>query len=165
MSPTERSVAIDAFLESPEARALGGATSAQARTVLERFLDGVEGQLGCAPEEVDPHALHFVVGHVLPMSYAIGDPLAEVTGPVLEAYLEFLRPKLTAPRHMGLLEALRGTLPEFRDSVASGQIVHEHIHPAQHTDTFVREAPKVGRNDPCPCGSGKKFKQCHGRLS
>ena len=25
-----------------------------------------------------------------------------------------------------------------------------------------REAPKVGRNDPCPCGSGKKFKQCHG---
>jgi len=24
---------------------------------------------------------------------------------------------------------------------------------------------KVGRNDPCPCGSGKKYKQCHGRLS
>jgi len=30
---------------------------------------------------------------------------------------------------------------------------------------FVREQPKVGRNQPCPCGSGKKFKQCHGRLS
>ncbi|MGY6518286.1 MAG: preprotein translocase subunit SecA [Lysobacteraceae bacterium] len=29
----------------------------------------------------------------------------------------------------------------------------------------VRDAPKVGRNDPCPCGSGKKYKQCHGRLS
>lgn len=27
------------------------------------------------------------------------------------------------------------------------------------------EMPKVGRNDPCPCGSGKKYKQCHGRLS
>jgi preprotein translocase subunit SecA len=26
-------------------------------------------------------------------------------------------------------------------------------------------APKVGRNDPCPCGSGKKFKACHGKLS
>jgi preprotein translocase subunit SecA len=25
--------------------------------------------------------------------------------------------------------------------------------------------PKVGRNDPCPCGSGKKFKQCHGTLT
>jgi preprotein translocase subunit SecA len=28
--------------------------------------------------------------------------------------------------------------------------------------TIVREAPKVGRNDPCPCGSGKKYKKCHG---
>jgi len=29
----------------------------------------------------------------------------------------------------------------------------------------VRNGPKVGRNDPCPCGSGKKYKQCHGKLS
>lgn len=29
---------------------------------------------------------------------------------------------------------------------------------------FERSEPKVGRNDPCPCGSGKKFKQCHGKL-
>ena len=28
------------------------------------------------------------------------------------------------------------------------------------SETFEREAPKVGRNDPCPCGSGKKFKKC-----
>ncbi|MDH3325798.1 MAG: preprotein translocase subunit SecA [Gammaproteobacteria bacterium] len=30
---------------------------------------------------------------------------------------------------------------------------------------FVRDGIKVGRNDPCPCGSGKKYKQCHGKLS
>ena len=30
--------------------------------------------------------------------------------------------------------------------------------------TQVREGAKVGRNDPCPCGSGKKYKQCHGKL-
>ena len=29
---------------------------------------------------------------------------------------------------------------------------------------FIREGAKVGRNDPCPCGSGKKYKACHGRL-
>ena len=29
--------------------------------------------------------------------------------------------------------------------------------------TIRRDAPKVGRNDPCPCGSGRKFKQCHGK--
>ena len=31
--------------------------------------------------------------------------------------------------------------------------------------TAVAQVPKVGRNDPCPCGSGKKYKQCHGRLA
>ncbi len=29
---------------------------------------------------------------------------------------------------------------------------------------YVRNAPKIGRNDPCHCGSGKKYKQCHGKL-
>ena len=29
----------------------------------------------------------------------------------------------------------------------------------------MRASPKIGRNDPCPCGSGKKYKQCHGKLS
>ena len=32
-------------------------------------------------------------------------------------------------------------------------------------ETFRRETPKVGRNDPCPCGSGKKFKRCCGKAA
>jgi preprotein translocase subunit SecA len=37
---------------------------------------------------------------------------------------------------------------------------------ANHMPTaVVREGEKIGRNDPCPCGSGKKYKQCHGKLS
>ncbi len=39
--------------------------------------------------------------------------------------------------------------------------VSEEADPA----TLVAQVPKVGRNDPCPCGSGKKYKQCHGRLA
>ena len=34
--------------------------------------------------------------------------------------------------------------------------------PRQQPQTFKREMPKVGRNDPCPCGSNKKYKKCHG---
>ncbi len=37
--------------------------------------------------------------------------------------------------------------------------------PAQQQAPFVREGEKVGRNEPCPCGSGKKYKQCHGKLA
>ncbi|WP_421888217.1 SEC-C metal-binding domain-containing protein [Methylibium sp.] len=29
----------------------------------------------------------------------------------------------------------------------------------------MADVPRAGRNDPCPCGSGKKYKQCHGRLA
>jgi preprotein translocase subunit SecA len=36
---------------------------------------------------------------------------------------------------------------------------------AEPTQTFVRDNAKTGRNDPCPCGSGKKYKQCHGKLT
>ena len=44
---------------------------------------------------------------------------------------------------------------------------NEDVSVSQETDpaTQVAEMPKVGRNDPCPCGSGKKYKQCHGRLA
>lgn len=36
--------------------------------------------------------------------------------------------------------------------------------PALAVETYTRSSPKIGRNDPCPCDSGKKYKQCHGRL-
>ena len=35
----------------------------------------------------------------------------------------------------------------------------------EHQQPFVRDGKKVGRNEPCPCGSGKKYKQCHGKLA
>ena len=47
--------------------------------------------------------------------------------------------------------------PPTRESEGAAEV-------APHTP-FVRGERKVGRNEPCPCGSGKKFKQCHGRLS
>ena len=34
---------------------------------------------------------------------------------------------------------------------------------AKKMHTFVREGKKIGRNDPCPCGSGKKYKHCCGK--
>ena len=41
----------------------------------------------------------------------------------------------------------------------------QNTNVADGSHTYVREVPKVGRNEPCPCGSGKKYKRCHGRLS
>ncbi|MFT5451434.1 MAG: preprotein translocase subunit SecA [Enterobacterales bacterium] len=41
----------------------------------------------------------------------------------------------------------------------------EAQEPEEEHVPFVREDRKVGRNEPCPCGSGRKFKQCHGKLA
>jgi preprotein translocase subunit SecA len=49
-------------------------------------------------------------------------------------------------------------LGEEQDAAESGE-------QGDNAEPFKRQTPKVGRNDPCPCGSGKKYKQCHGKLS
>jgi preprotein translocase subunit SecA len=49
-------------------------------------------------------------------------------------------------------------------AAAAAEVAVEDAVPEVQTPT-LRDQPKVGRNEPCPCGSGKKFKQCHGRLA
>ncbi|WP_299264162.1 preprotein translocase subunit SecA [uncultured Psychrosphaera sp.] len=41
----------------------------------------------------------------------------------------------------------------------------DQLSEQEQKDSMIRNQAKVGRNDPCPCGSGKKYKQCHGKLS
>ena len=50
------------------------------------------------------------------------------------------------------------------DSAAASPTAEENEDDVA-TQPFTRDEKKVGRNEPCPCGSGKKFKQCHGKLS
>jgi len=46
----------------------------------------------------------------------------------------------------------------------AGEVPEEQPEMAQPAKPYVREGRKVGRNEPCPCGSGKKYKHCCGRL-
>ena len=58
------------------------------------------------------------------------------------------------------LATLEEAIEDVVNAVADlAELTHER---RWHVATVKRGAPKVGRNDPCPCGSGKKFKQCHG---
>jgi len=49
--------------------------------------------------------------------------------------------------------------------VGAGAEAEGEAAPLRKPAPFVRQIGKVGRNEPCPCGSGKKYKHCHGRLS
>jgi len=48
---------------------------------------------------------------------------------------------------------------DYDEALATANPDRETPQPA------VNVAPRAGRNDPCPCGSGKKYKHCHGKLS
>jgi preprotein translocase subunit SecA len=55
-------------------------------------------------------------------------------------------------------EAFGGLGEDVADAAADTAVMEEK-------KPFVRPDRKVGRNDPCPCGSGKKYKHCHGKLN
>jgi preprotein translocase subunit SecA len=57
--------------------------------------------------------------------------------------------------------------PTAADATAQmvGEAMSHGAHAAAGAQPVAGSVPKVGRNDPCPCGSGKKYKQCHGRLA
>ena len=52
---------------------------------------------------------------------------------------------------------------DFDEALASTST--DDAFAASPAQPFARDYPKVGRNESCPCGSGKKYKQCHGRLA
>ncbi len=57
---------------------------------------------------------------------------------------------------------------QFQHQNAGGYGADEEVaemQAAQGVSQVTRDEPKVGRNDPCPCGSGKKYKHCHGQLT
>jgi preprotein translocase subunit SecA len=56
---------------------------------------------------------------------------------------------------------------DYEDSVAegNGDVAIAEAATKKKASPMVRHTQKVGRNDPCPCGSGKKYKHCHGKLT
>lgn len=72
---------------------------------------------------------------------------------------------LEAPSEMEMSHEEYSTSPAdpAMDAQQSYQFSNRGPEPNPKVETFKRDGDKVGRNDPCPCGSGKKYKACHGR--
>jgi len=57
---------------------------------------------------------------------------------------------------------------QYQHAEASAMAGQQEGKPAGEEEThtpYTRQGRKIGRNEPCPCGSGKKYKQCHGKLN
>jgi preprotein translocase subunit SecA len=81
-----------------------------------------------------------------------------VVGNVLR--LQLVKQESAAEIEAKRLAAQRRAMQRLTETHADAGADGEAPKPKQ--ETVVRQTPKVGRNDPCPCGSGKKYKKCHG---
>ena len=73
-------------------------------------------------------------------------------------------PRRPSPAAMHFEHAEVSALAEG-EAEEEGQAGSEARYQPEPRTPFVREGRKVGRNEPCPCGSGKKYKHCHGQLN
>jgi len=158
-------VALDlaAYLSGGHAGRIAGLSREQERAALEQFLRAAYEDLGEAPHLMDGQQLHELLGHVLPGRFARKDPAVPHVPALVGHYLDHLEETTTVSNAFELRQALEGTAEEFVSAARSGE-VHHHGSAAP-TAPIVNKAPKLGRNDPCWCGSGKKFKKCHGTAS
>jgi preprotein translocase subunit SecA len=81
-----------------------------------------------------------------------------VVGNVLR--LQLVRQESAEEIEQKRLAAQRRAMQRITETHADAGDGDQKPRPKQ--ETVVRTQPKVGRNDPCPCGSGKKYKKCHG---
>ncbi len=97
-------------------------------------------------------------------SYAQRDPVTEyriVGGDMFDAMVEDIR--------MKTVRMILSVIPKPREEIKRVQVANplvaglEGQNKSQKRVTVRRESEKVGRNDPCPCGSGKKYKNCCGQ--
>ncbi len=77
-----------------------------------------------------------------------------------EEDVQALDEQMQTPKEMHFEHAEAPSFDDFDDQKA--QIIESEQ--TSNDIPFVRQGDKIGRNDPCTCGSGKKFKQCHGKL-
>ena len=154
-------VALDlaAYLSGGHAGRVAGLSRDQERAALEQFLRAAYEDLGEAPHLMDGQQLHELLGHVLPGRFARKDPAIAHVPALVGHYFDHLEETTTVANAFELRQALEGTAEEFVQAARTGEHVHHHAAP---TAPIVNKAPKLGRNDPCWCGSGKKFKKCHG---
>jgi uncharacterized protein len=94
---------------------------------------------------------------------ALWGPLAPADAQLLAAYLYPIRYFCTDEGRDELVAMSHHEVKQLQDSLSANvSMLHAHffkrVKPAN--TTFVHTAPKTGRNDPCPCGSGKKYKKC-----
>lgn len=134
----------------------------RAGEALDLILHVLAVDLEALPEELDRERIASVLGTILPGRIAGDEPYRHDLPDLLEEFL----------MHLAVEEGL-ATQWEWTSAVAEGRALYDSAlgNPDRprygsnlHREPDRRKAAKIGRNDPCPCGSGRKFKHCCWKL-
>jgi len=161
MSPNRAALDLAAFLDSEQARGLSGIANAEVRKIAELFLDLCYGEFGKAPRFLQGEEVEQLLAQVLPTRIAPGDSAAPHVGAVLAAFFDYLELHEVVTQAFEIRRGLGSGLEAFEEALRSGS--HADSQVRKKSGPFVHGAEKLGRNDPCSCGSGKKYKKCHGK--
>ena len=159
---SDKRILLDAaaFLDSAHAIRISAAPTADIREIVQRFLAACYQDAGKAPRLLDGDEVATIVGEILPRHFGVKDRLATATPEVLAAYLGFLDETEVVTHAFEQRHHLESASEEFLTAVASGQAHAGGVARLAKQETVKHDVERTGRNDPCPCGSGRKFKKC-----
>ena len=160
----ESRVILDAaaFMDSTHALGIDAACTDDIRTITQRFLAVCYDDLGKAPRQLQGDELLLALRQFLPRHFGKKEQLAQAVPSVLTAYIEHLDDTGILSHRYELQQAVADGTQAFLAAVADGRAQAASVAVTGKAKPFVHRASKTGRNDPCPCGSGKKLKKCCG---
>jgi hypothetical protein len=161
MSKKQILLDIAAFLDSGPSLMLSAPDRDGQRKVLEAFLEVCYNERGTAPRFLDGDGIRTVLTARLPRHFKAKDAVAKLAPDVIGAFLEHLTGIESVPFAFEMRLGLQDAEPAYLEALAKGP--EGVLATGRKPDPFKHGAVKLGRNDPCSCGSGKKYKKCHGK--
>jgi len=129
-----------------------------------RYMDELKESVQAASfEQKDPLVIYKMEAYNLfeELIYKIN---REVSGWILGGKIMIEQPRDIREARVERTDLSRVQTSRSQEEQAARRAAENAGREPQKVETFVRNEKKVGRNDPCPCGSGKKYKQCHGKV-
>ena len=146
------------FLESDLSKPLEEKGKAELKSILRLFLECIYIYHDNTPKEMHPSELRAVVLETLPRRFSGDEKYLSRVPEVVSAYMNYLMEEVGLEDESAYEKILKEMSKKFVKAVK--KVNDNERLPGEETIKITREKGKVGRNDPCPCGSGKKHKKC-----
>jgi hypothetical protein len=151
---------VEAYLASEQAKQLRSPAREKKEELLETFVRLSYEDKARAPQYLTGDELDDLLEESLPPYLDPKDSALGHLPALLASFFEFLQADRKLSHPVEVRESLARAKDHLREWVTA--VPKDKRISSEKPQTIVNADAKAGRNDPCPCGSGKKYKKCHG---